>query len=147
MNKIFIAIFLASLCVSSFSSELNDPVVPTPLGTFSSLLKSEQSGDCSGYEIRLWKLPHGKLIGTMTKFDGPCVAKAAPIFNGHIDDNGSMEFDAASVDESDQYVWVERVKAETTEKRISGSVVTFSRKKTEAHLKRGLPRAFTAILQ
>lgn len=63
-------------------------VVPpqwTFLGEYSNIQESQESGDCDGYALRLWRIAdrrvQDRIVGTLVHADGPCDKSATPLYD------------------------------------------------------------------
>lgn len=71
----------------------------TYLGEYSNIKESQESGDCDGYAVRLWKVAGqrgpDRIVGTFVHADGPCDKSPTPLYDvSYAPDTHSLTFAA-----------------------------------------------------
>lgn len=85
-----VSLFLVSLAHSGTKSK------PAParqsVGIFSNVLVGDETGDCGGYKVWLWK-ENDKVVGQLAFFEGGCKEYPKPLFDVKYDEKtGELSF-------------------------------------------------------
>lgn len=96
------------------------------VGEFSSVSMSNESGDCDGYVLRLWKIsskPGPQMAGIFTHADGPCDKQGTPIYNVNYSTR-KREIEFASPNESSAVMETRNFKGRIEAEQIAGVLTT-----------------------
>ncbi|MYM83337.1 hypothetical protein GTP44_15405 [Duganella sp. FT50W] len=99
------------------------------MGEFSNIARGNESGDCDGYALRLWKLSktarEDQVIGIFTHADGPCDKLGTPIYGVFYSSiNQTISFSAPN--DSPAVLETERFSGKIESDKISGTLTIFN---------------------